>query len=441
MSTLYVQSPTLYLAGAGVVTGATSVILTSFTDIYGNVLTMANFGSLGYITLEPNTSNAEGATFTGVTANANGTYTLTGVKTIIAVSPYTQTSGLVRDHAGGTQVVVTDNVGFWDTFVNKNNDGTMVGYLSGPTPVSSGQYATKGYVDAVAIAGAPTAATTVLGISKLSVDAATATNPIVVGTNDPRVPSQTENDALVGDSGTPSSTNTFITQLGFQINAEKYAADTGGSDTYAVTLSPAPLAYATGMMVIFKANTANTGAATLNVNSLGAKAIVKGLNAALITGDIGGSQTCVVIYDPTYNAFVLTSNIRTQPVLLKVSKDMSSTTTSTIAHGLNQIPKFASVEVNRETTAGTGVTGSLLKSSGSYDGTNQYANYTSISTTGPNSLSSQDITHVIHYGYGTNTVDTDTLVGTMSWDNTNVTITWSKASSPTGTANIIISVY
>lgn len=211
MTTLFVQSPTLYLAGSGVIIGATSITLTSLTDIYGNVLTMADFGSVGYITLEPDTTNAEAATFTGVTANANGTYTLTGVKTGLAKSPYTETSGLVRNHAGGTKVVVTDNVEFWNTFVNKNNDGTMVGYLSGPTPVSSGQYATKGYVDGVAIAGAPTASTTVLGIAKLSVDPAIATSPIVVETTDGRVPTQSENDALAGTSGTPSSSNKYVT--------------------------------------------------------------------------------------------------------------------------------------------------------------------------------------------------------------------------------------
>jgi hypothetical protein len=43
-----------------------------------------------------------------------------------------------------------------------------------------------------------------------------------------------------------------------------YAADAGSSDTYAITLTPIPKEYTTGMMVTFKANTANTGAATLN---------------------------------------------------------------------------------------------------------------------------------------------------------------------------------
>lgn len=212
MSTLYVQSPTLYLSGAGVIVGATSITLTSLTDIYGNVLTMANFGSLGFITLEPDTTNAEGATFTGVTANANGTYTLTGVKTAIAVSPYTQTSGLVRSHAGGTKVVVTDNVAFWNTFANKANDETITGRWGSATVPSAGDdYTNKTYVDGIAIAGAPKSSTTVYGIGKVSVNPVSAVDPIFVGDNDGRLPTQAENDAFAGTSGTAvSSTNKLI---------------------------------------------------------------------------------------------------------------------------------------------------------------------------------------------------------------------------------------
>jgi hypothetical protein len=125
MSINYVQSNTLYLAGSGVIIGATSITLTTLTDIYGNVLTMSNFGSKGYITLEPDTTNEEAATFTGITANSNGTYTLTGISSVLAVSPYTETSGLVRQHNGGTKVVITDNVAFWNTFVNSNNIATI----------------------------------------------------------------------------------------------------------------------------------------------------------------------------------------------------------------------------------------------------------------------------------------------------------------------------
>jgi len=319
MATLYVQSPTLYLAGSGIVIGATSATLTNLVDIYGNVLTMTDFGDLGYITFEPDTSNAEGATFTGITANANGTYTLTGLKTILAKSPYTQTSGAVRNHAGGTKVVVTDNVGFWDTFINKNNDSTVVGKVTFPNgakrPVldadtdtaTATAVVTYGQLSRTVIAGGVAATTTTLGYVKISAEPVSALSPIAVGDNDGRVPTQAENDALVGNNTSIAvgSGNTFVTQTGLQVNAEKYAADAGASDTYAITLSPALASYATGMMVIMRANTANTGTATLNVNGLGAKTIVKGVSTTLSDGDIGGSMVCVLVYNGTN--FVLTN--------------------------------------------------------------------------------------------------------------------------------------
>lgn len=222
-NTKYVQTLTKYLAGAGTIVGATSVTLTDLTDIYGNVLTMADFGVKGYITLEPNTTNEESATFTGITANVNGTYTLTGVSSGLAQSPYTETGGLVRQHSGGTQVVITDTVQFWNTFPNKNNDSTIAATYTFTSPnypridsvvtppVDDEEFVTKKYVDDIIISGAPDASNSTKGITKLSVAAVTPTDPIAVGDNDPRVPTQDENDALAGTSGTPSSTNKYVT--------------------------------------------------------------------------------------------------------------------------------------------------------------------------------------------------------------------------------------
>ena len=217
MSSLkFVQANNLYLAGSGVIIGATSISLTSLKDIYGNVLTIADFGDKGYVTLEPDTTNEESATFTGITANANGTYTLTGVKTTLAKDPYTETSGLLRQHSGGTIVCISDTVAFWNTFGNKSNTGTWTAvqtFATGATPIitdapsSATQAANKGYIDGVAIAGAPDSSTILKGISKMSVAPASATSPIAVGDNDPRVPTQNENDALVGTSGTAVSTS------------------------------------------------------------------------------------------------------------------------------------------------------------------------------------------------------------------------------------------
>lgn len=108
-------------------------------------------------------------------------------------------------------------------------------------------------------------------------------------------------NALVGNNTDVAvgTGNKFVTQTGLQHGAEKYAADAGANDTYVITLDPVPTSLTNGMVVHFKANTINTGACTLNVNSLGAKTIKKSYNVDLADGDIAANQLVSVIYDGT----------------------------------------------------------------------------------------------------------------------------------------------
>lgn len=238
----YCQTGTFYIAGSGSIVGDNTITLTSFADIYGNVLTMSNFGVKGFCTAEPDTTNEEAFTFTNVVANANGTFTLTGVSTVLAESPYTETSGLVRAHAGGLKVVVTDNVAFWNTFANKANDETVTGQWT------------------------------------------FSTFPI-----------------------TPSNTQATDTVAGIAtLKVHNYAADTGSANTYVIAPSPAITAYTTGAIFSFKATNANTGASTLNINSLGVKTIKKNVTTDLGPNDILANQIIIVEYDGTN--FQLISN-------------------------------------------------------------------------------------------------------------------------------------
>lgn len=75
----------------------------------------------------------------------------------------------------------------------------------------------------------------------------------------------------------------------------------GGTDTITLTYSVAPAAYYQGDEFCFVAGGTNTGAATLNVNGLGAKAIKKGAagSTALAAGDITAGGIYCVQYDST----------------------------------------------------------------------------------------------------------------------------------------------
>jgi hypothetical protein len=85
-------------------------------------------------------------------------------------------------------------------------------------------------------------------------------------------------------------------------NLPVYCADAGSNDTYACSASPVPTGYVTGGLYRFKANTANTGTASVNFNSLGAKTIVKaagGITTTLNDNDIRAGQFVDLVYDGT----------------------------------------------------------------------------------------------------------------------------------------------
>ena len=83
-----------------------------------------------------------------------------------------------------------------------------------------------------------------------------------------------------------------------QANATTIATVTG-TDTLTGSLTPALTAYATGNLFTFVAASTNTGAATINLNSLGAKSITKSGTTALVAGDIVSGQVYLIEYDGT----------------------------------------------------------------------------------------------------------------------------------------------
>lgn len=78
-----------------------------------------------------------------------------------------------------------------------------------------------------------------------------------------------------------------------------------GTNTIVGTATPAITSYVAGMTFRFFAAATNTGAVTLNVSGLGAKAITKNGTTALVSGDIPSGTLVVATYDGTQ--FVLQS--------------------------------------------------------------------------------------------------------------------------------------
>ena len=392
----------------GAAVAATSITINKCEDIYGNVNTLANFGTKGWIRIDPEGDGiAEDVTFSGITSNSDGTYTLTGIKTVLAKTPYTETSGLVRAHSAGAIVRFSNPAGFYAEFANKYNDETITGTWTFPNgtpptldsyaaPTDDAELASKKYVDDVAAGGTAsinrvvisgTAGETVaagniiyldesnnewmlsradnlnrsinmqLGIAQGAgtngnaisggvliygrdvnqsgltagdrlyisdtpgtISASAGTLEVEIGhaisaTQIDFIPNygsyttKNQRDAFVGNNGNPSSNDLYVTQTGLQIAAEVYAASITGNDTYVVTLSPVPTAYTEGMTIRFKPDTANTGACTINVNSLGAKSIVKNVSDALPNNTLKANGIYTIIYDGTNFQLVNTPEV------------------------------------------------------------------------------------------------------------------------------------
>lgn len=85
-------------------------------------------------------------------------------------------------------------------------------------------------------------------------------------------------------------------------------ASGGSSNAYTLTPNRTIAAYAAGVDFVFIANHANTGAATINVSSLGAKDIRDRDGTALASGDIEIGTVLHIVYDAT-NGYFRASNL------------------------------------------------------------------------------------------------------------------------------------
>lgn len=282
---LYVQGIDYSLAGSGCTLTAVSITLSSMTLADGvTLVTMANFGTLGYMTLEPETEREENISFTGITQNANGTATLTGVtRGLGLVSPYTAVAANRYAHAGGTRVRITNSAPFYNDFANKENDETITQnwtYNNNVTiplvPVNQSHAASKDYVDSVAIAGAPNASTIVKGIVEIA--------------------TQAEYDARTGTGGT-GAVVVIDPTINRTVLDSDYVVAGGVANTYTATLVPAITSYRTGQKITVQIPATNTGASTINVNALGAKSIVTNVSSALISGELVINSIVELVYD------------------------------------------------------------------------------------------------------------------------------------------------
>ena len=167
------------------------------------------------------------------------------------------------------------------------------------------------------------------------------------------------NTARMPENQAPSTVNNGVRALegllarGFQDALEGDKNSTGSSNTYAVAANRTISAYYDGMRIGFHANFANTGAATLNVDAVGAKAIVKNHDIALASGDIEANQYVDVVFSASDDAFQMVSQLGNAAVAPDPSPDDLITTRGDIIRGdsSNNAERLALGAVNRVLTS------------------------------------------------------------------------------------------
>lgn len=490
-----------------------TMVLTSAT-VQGHLLTPADYGTVLYFTINPGASNCE---IVRASTNTGTTFTLDKRGLAWYGPGDTELASYKYAHNAGEVVIISDAKNVFDNLVDNVSDETIGGvktFTSSPIvpdPTTAMQAANKEYVDGVAIAGAPNASTTVKGIvqaaTQAQTDARTTTGSTgallfptldviratkysdyavdsvgtdsyaitvtpaitayaagqvfvfkagtantgaatlnVSGLGAKTIKKDVTSDLATGDilanqdvmvvyDGTNFQLLSGLANLGQKIQNSEYvyAADSVGTDAYAVTLVPAPSAYAAGQRFVFKAGTANTDAATLNVNSLGAKNIYKGSDQALETGDIKSGQIVEVVYDGT--EFQMVSQVAA-PITYKVGSATragnTATGTQTIAHGLGRVPKMTRISVSY----GAAGMAASAQSQGAYNGTTNACTYgywrtnSTATTTGSSSSAVAVVGDALNSGTQTATATVDATNITLSWtssgtmDSSNMQIFW-----------------
>lgn len=91
----------------------------------------------------------------------------------------------------------------------------------------------------------------------------------------------------------------------FQVNAVKVLASVAGTNAITGSLTPDLASYSAGMVVILTPANTNTGATTLNIDSLGALDVQKYNGDALVAGDLVAGVPALMVLDSGADDWIL----------------------------------------------------------------------------------------------------------------------------------------
>jgi hypothetical protein len=179
-------------------------------------------------------------------------------------------------------------------------------------------------------AGQPVVANTVISATTFNALTADLANGLTTCITKDGQTTPTANIPMGGFKITNLATGTAATDAATvaQIQSNGAALVTvTGTDTLTGSLTPALVAYVTGAVYYFVAPATNTGAVTLNIDTLGAKNVTRDGTTALVAGDIVSGEMIAVVYDGTRFQLISPVNSFTN---LNVSGTLTVAGTSTL---------------------------------------------------------------------------------------------------------------
>lgn len=294
--------------------------------------------------------------------------------------------------------------------------------------------------------------------------ATTSLGTVTITIASPGILTLNNHGLLVGDTvtlattgalptGLSTSTTYFVISAGLTTNSFELSATAGGSaintsgtqsgthtltlttNNYILTLTPQPTAYAAGQEFEIKASFATTGSAqtSVQVGTLPRVFLYK-LNGSTIlaSGDIATGLEFKIKNDGTN--FQLTSPVAIPPLIVPpaykngtTTHDVSITGTQNIAHGLGIIPKYIRIRA----AIPSGGTSLYAISDGTYNGTT--SSYIATEGNSPGVDIGSNIIQLSALDATSNKV----VSATVTFDATNIILTWTNGNSPTGTASLM----
>lgn len=217
------------------------------------------------------------------------------------------------------------------SFIYANDSGTANTYAASPTPNLISY--TAGQFFLIKILHTNTGTST-LNVNSLGIKNIKLSSGSVINAGDLLV-GQIAGFVYDGTNFQLLNPASWASQYQVQNGSLNYSADTGSTNAYVATLSPVPPAYVAGMSVIIRVSNTNTGASTLNVNSLGVKNITLSDGTALSAGELPSGMLANLKYDGTnfqlLNSGVTPANIQNSVFIYTSSTTAANTYTASLS--------------------------------------------------------------------------------------------------------------